>query len=132
MNAPYEANVKTLRLNGTTRIWMYVDDLPRSVKWYTETLQLQSTHNIGIAYFFPINEQTELALCLSELNGEILGTMPSEALDLACDDILGAYELLRERGECLDEELQNPAGNYYEFFVSDPDRNKIRIHGFKD
>ncbi|XEC96757.1 VOC family protein [Paenibacillus tarimensis] len=117
-------------INGRVVLWQFVEDLPRAVQWYSDTFGIESSDNIGHAYFFPINEKTALALSVSQLDGEKIGSSNSEMLDLQCEDIYYTHKILMEKGITMEAEVRNPAWIYHEFFLWDPDGNKIRLHGF--
>ncbi|MEF3302255.1 VOC family protein [Paenibacillus sp. GYB003] len=119
-----------LLINGRVVVWQFVDHLPEAVRWYSDTFGLASSDNIGHAYFFPINDNTTLALSVSEMNGKTIGAPGSEALDLQCDDIFHTHKALLEKGVRVEPEMRNPAWIYHEFFVWDPEGNRIRLHGF--
>ncbi|RKN80563.1 VOC family protein [Paenibacillus ginsengarvi] len=117
-------------LNGRVVLWQFVEDLPKAVHWYSDTFGIKSSDNIGHAYFFPINEKTTLALSVSQMNDQKIGSSNNEMLDLQCDDIYYTHRILMEKGVRLDAEVRNPAWIYHEFFLWDPDGNMIRMHGF--
>lgn len=117
-------------INGRVVLWQFVEDLPKAVQWYSETFGIESSDNIGHAYFFPINDKTTLALSVTQMNGQTIGSTNNEMLDLQCDDIYHTHKALMEKGVKIETEVRNPAWIYHEFFLWDPDGNMIRMHGF--
>ena len=117
------------RLNGNVVIWHYVSDLPRAVEWYSTMLGLKPTDSIDVASFFPINENTKLALS-NRFKSNVENELPSCVnLDLQTDNIFEVHSNLKSKGVKV-EEIQNPIFNYHEFYFQDLDNNQIRVHSF--
>lgn len=76
--------------NGKVTLWQYVEDLDAAVEWYKDKLGVKYAHDIGLAYFFAINEYTELALSDVYMGEETreANCPRSVMLDLHSDDIL--------------------------------------------
>ncbi|WP_274366014.1 VOC family protein [Paenibacillus thermotolerans] len=121
----------TALFNGKVTLWQYVEDLDKAVQWYQEVLGLKYAHDIGLAYFFTINEYTELAVSDLYMGEETKGNCPrSVMLDLTSDDIVRTHRELISKGVRVEEEIQNPAKNYHEFYFWDLEGNQIRVSGF--
>lgn len=116
-------------LNGNVVIWHYVKDLSQAIEWYSNVLGIQPTGQIDVACFFNINEHTKLALS-NRFKADESNLLPvSAGLDLQSEDVLAAYQLLKDKGVQV-EKPTNPLHTYHEFYFCDPDRNQIRVHGF--
>lgn len=117
--------------NGKVTLWQYVEDLDTAVEWYKEKLGVRYAHDIGLAVFFTINEHTELALSDVYMGEVTKRNCPrSVMLNLQSDDIYKTYEELKNKGVKVEDEVQNPAKNYHEFYFWDLEGNKIRVSGF--
>ncbi|RXZ81389.1 VOC family protein [Paenibacillaceae bacterium] len=116
-------------INGKVVLWQYVQDLPKAVEWYSDIFGIQSSDNIGLAYFFPINENTRLALSNLFMGDEKNELPKSVMLDLQSDDIFETHRILKQKGVRVGE-IENPAWVYHEFYLWDLEDNQIRIHGF--
>ncbi|WP_308639855.1 VOC family protein [Paenibacillus silvisoli] len=120
--------MNNLLLSEKIMLWQYVKDLPAAVEWYSDVFGIQSTDNIGVAYFFSLNEHTGLAL--SQLFMGQADELPkSVMLDLQSNDIYETHRMLKEKGVRVGE-IENPAWIYHEFYLWDLEDNQIRIHGF--
>ncbi len=115
--------------NGNVVVWCFVKDLSASVDWYTNILGIKPSNNIDVAYFFPINENTKLAIS-NRFKASDLNVLPkSVALDLQSDHVFETHSLLKEKGVQV-QAIENPVLNYHEFYFKDLDDNLIRVHGF--
>ncbi|QGM31443.1 hypothetical protein GI482_14085 [Bacillus sp. N3536] len=115
--------------NGNVVVWCFVKDLSASVDWYTNILGIKPSNNIDVAYFFPINENTKLAIS-NRFKASDLNVLPkSVALDLQSDHVFETHSLLKEKGVQV-LAIENPVLNYHEFYFKDLDDNLIRVHGF--
>ena len=115
--------------NGNLVVWCFVKDLSASVEWYTNILGIKPSNNIDVAYFFPINENTKLAIS-NRFKASDLNVLPkSVALDLQSDHVFETHHLLKEKGVQV-QVIENPVLNYHEFYFKDLDDNLIRVHGF--
>lgn len=115
--------------NGNVVVWCFVKDLSASVDWYTNILGIKPTNNIDVAYFFPINENTKLAIS-NRFKASDSNVLPkSVALDLQSDHVFETHHLLKEKGVQV-QAIENPVLNYHEFYFKDLDDNLIRVHGF--
>ncbi|GKV56952.1 hypothetical protein NCCP2222_28990 [Sporosarcina sp. NCCP-2222] len=115
--------------NGNVVIWHYVKDLKQATEWYSEILGIRPVDQIDVACFFQINENTKLALSNRYRANEDNELPVSAVLDLQCNDIFSAHQLLKSKGVDV-EELTNPLHTYHEFYFKDIDQNFIKEHGF--
>ncbi|CAG7658270.1 VOC family protein [Paenibacillus allorhizosphaerae] len=116
-------------LLSDTIFWQHVFDVERALKWYTAVLGLtrdekqsyEGVHMLSV----PLQDHVKIALTRSGFENP----RTHGILDIQTSDVLEAHRVLKIKGADV-EKVQNPAGNYHEFHVRDPEGYMIKIHGF--
>jgi lactoylglutathione lyase len=120
-----------------THIWLLVEDMPRALGFYRDTLGVEVLHDLGNFVEFKANPQFQLSLFTREAmrQGE-----PGIALDLAggqratlafeVGDLDGYCEGLRAKGvELVSGETNHPDWGLRTAFLRDPDGNLLCLYG---
>lgn len=120
-----------------THIWLLVDDMPRAVGFYRDTLGLRLTSDLGQYVEFVMNDQFALALferaamqdgepgiALNPTSGQRANlAFEAAALDDLCAD-------LRARGVAFAAaETNHPEWGLRTAFLHDPDGNLLCLYG---
>lgn len=120
-----------------THIWLLVDDMPRAVGFYRDTLGLSLTNDLGQYVEFVFNEQFALALfergamaagepgiALSPASGQRANlAFEATALDELCTS-------LRAKGVTFAAEpTDHPDWGLRTVFLNDPDGNLLCLYG---
>lgn len=119
-----------------THIWILVEDMPRALDFYHETLGLDLTSNLGEYVEFTVNEQFYLALFTRS-------AMQTGEPDIALDPVSGqrgvlAFEVasvdeMAERLRARGARLTSEPANHQEWglrtiFLQDPDGSLICLY----
>jgi len=123
--------VNAIGLKGTVIYWQHVVDVERVYNWFMDALGLiPDTHpDNPLVRMLTIPGQSGVKVGV--VNSGFENPKDRSLLDLQVGNVEGTYHTLRNKSDIEVSELDNPAGNYYEFTLKDPEGNPIRIHGFK-
>jgi catechol 2,3-dioxygenase-like lactoylglutathione lyase family enzyme len=120
-----------------THIWLLVEDMPRAVAFYRDTLSIEVLHDLGEFVEFKANPEFQLSLFSRDAMRAGEPAIPLNpvggqhaVLAFAVDDLDARCERLRAQGVAfVSGETNHPAWGLRTAFLLDPDGNLICLYG---
>jgi lactoylglutathione lyase len=120
-----------------THIWLLVEDMPRALAFYRDTLGIPVLNNLGNFVEFQANERFQLALFMRQAMQAGEPNIPLTpvsgqhgVLAFAVDNLDDYAASLRSKGvELTSDETNHPDWGLRTVFLRDPDGNLLCLYG---